>query len=287
MSHVGLQAAEPGSGTFVMTEDDFLRAGRFLRQFAGVKLDASKKTLVYARLTKRLRAVGLRSFSDYFDHIESDEGGKERVYAISQLTTHVTKFFREEHHFATLASAVVPSLLEAARKGERVRIWSAGCSSGEEPYSIGMTILEADPRAADYDLRILATDIDPLTVAVGREGLYADSLLADIPRDRRQKFFERQTGEVSAVCGQLRRLVAFKTLNLLQADDWPMRFPMDVVFCRNTVIYFDQPAQERVWARMSSRIKSGGYLFIGHSERVSENFKSTFALKGTTTYVRQ
>lgn len=279
--------SELAGSAFLMTEEDFQRAGSFLRQHAGVKLDSSKKTLVYARLTKRLRALRLRNFSEYFDLLDSAEGADERIFAISQLTTHVTKFFREDHHFNTLSSDVLPGLLERAKRGERVRIWSAGCSSGEEPYSVGICSLEVDPKAADYDFRILATDIDPLTVDIGRHGVYPEASLADISRERRQRFFARTDKSDLSVSNDLKRLVAFKSLNLLQANDWPMKFQMDAVFCRNTVIYFDQPAQDLVWDRMSRLIRPGGYLFVGHSERVSERHKHAFSLIGTTTYVRQ
>lgn len=280
-------SAAPATAEFQMTEGDFGRAYEILLRLSGVKLDPSKRTLVYARLTKRLRALGMRRFSEYFDFVESDGGEREQVHLVSLLTTHVTKFFREPHHFDFLKQTIVPALMEAARKGGRVRLWSAGCSTGEEPYTIAMSLLEAEPRVADHDIKILATDIDPLSIKTAEQGAYRNDQLGDISADRKRRFFVPGANGTSVVSPDVRALVTFRPLNLIQQSAWPMKYPMDVIFCRNTVIYFDSPAQELVWSRMAQSIRKGGWLMIGHSERVSETRKSDFSLCGITTYQRQ
>lgn len=283
----GENSAASAAAEFQMTESDFGRAYEILRRLAGVKLDPTKQTLVYARLTKRLRALNMRRFSEYFDFVESEAGEREQIHLVSLLTTHVTKFFREPHHFEFLKNTAVPALMETARKRGRVRLWSAGCSTGEEPYTIAMSLLEVEPRIAEYDVKILATDIDPISVKTGQQGLYRTDQLGDISPERRRRFFAPGNGGTSQISDEVRSLVTFRPLNLIQQSGWPMKHPMDVVFCRNTVIYFDSPAQEIVWSRMAQTIRKGGWLMIGHSERVSETRKADFTLCGITTYQRQ
>ena len=201
------------------------------------------------------------------------------------LTTNVTRFYREPHHFDHLRDEVMPALAERARAGGRVRLWSAACSNGQEPYSMAMTVLSVLPEAADLDVRILATDIDPNMVADGAAGVYSEEALEAAPAMLRHRYFDKAAGRGSdrlSANAALRRLVTFKELNLI--GDWPMRGRFDVIFCRNVVIYFDDATQERVWGRFTPLMTPGGVLYIGHSERVSGPATARLETVGLTTY---
>ena len=269
-------------GEFLFTEEDFRRISAMLHADAGIAIPETKATLVYSRLAKRLRALGLRSFRDYCSLLAENKGGTERQTMMAALTTNVTRFFREPHHFDHLA-AYLPPLLDAAKKGGRVRIWSAGCSNGQEPYSIALTILALMPDAADHDVRVLATDIDPNMVAEGRAGVYRQDAVAPIPDNVRKRFMSSSDGGRSwSVSDSMRALVSFRELNLIA--DWPMKGQFDAIFCRNTVIYFEEDTQSRVWSRFEPLLKPGGRLYIGHSERLTGPAVSRFANDGLTTY---
>lgn len=272
-------------GEFVFTAEDFRHIAHTLHAHAGIALSEGKAALVYSRLAKRLRVLGLRSFRDYCALIDGAEGVDERQAMMAALTTNVTRFYREPHHFDHLRDRVMPELAAKARAGGRVRLWSAACSNGQEPYSMAMTVLDVLPEAADLDVRILATDIDPNMVAEGAAGVYPDDLLAPVPAASRRHFepVSGAPGRFSADAA-LRRLVAFKELNLI--GDWPMRGRFDVIFCRNVVIYFDDATQERVWGRFTPILNPGGVLYIGHSERVTGPAAQLLQPAGLTTYVR-
>nr|WP_255616820.1 protein-glutamate O-methyltransferase [Aurantimonas sp. VKM B-3413] len=277
-----------------MTEADFTTIAKLLYEDAGIFLAESKATFVYSRLSKRLRSLGLQSFRDYCSYVADSNGASERIAMLAALTTNVTHFFREQHHFDHLRTDLLPPLLAAAKKGGRVRIWSAGCSIGHEPYSIAMTILSMMPDAADYDVRILASDIDPNVVATGRAGVYPSNLLESVPTEFRRKFFRptyeegearsaRGTAEMKfEVVDAMRDLVAFRELNLV--GDWPMRGMFDAIFCRNVTIYFDQPTRERVWKRFGERILPEGFLYVGHSERVTGPALEGLRFEANTMY---
>lgn len=269
-------------GEFLFTEEDFRRISAMLHADAGIAIPETKATLVYSRLAKRLRALGLRSFRDYCSLLAENAGGDERQMMMAALTTNVTRFFREPHHFDHLANYLQPLLAEAKRGG-RVRIWSAGCSNGQEPYSIALTILALLPDAADYDVRVLASDIDPNMVAEGRAGYYRQDVVAPIPESVRKRFLSTNDGgRTWGVSDAMRALVAFRELNLI--GDWPMKGPFDAIFCRNTVIYFEEDTQSRVWSRFEPMLKPGGRLYIGHSERLTGPAVSKFVNDGLTTY---
>jgi len=272
-------------GEFVFTAEDFRHIAQTLHAHAGIALSEGKAALVYSRLAKRLRVLGLRSFRDYCALIDGVEGVDERQAMMAALTTNVTRFYREPHHFDHLRDKVMPELAAKARAGGRVRLWSAACSNGQEPYSMAMTVLDVLPEAAELDVRILATDIDPNMVAEGAAGVYSDDLLAPVPAASRKHFtpVAGAPGWFSADA-TLRRLVAFKELNLI--GDWPMRGRFDVIFCRNVVIYFDDATQERVWGRFTPILNPGGVLYIGHSERVTGPAAQQLQPAGLTTYVK-
>lgn len=273
-------------GEFVFTADDFRHIAQTLHAHAGIALSEGKAALVYSRLAKRLRLLGLRSFRDYCALIDGAEGVDERQAMMAALTTNVTRFYREPHHFDHLRDRVMPELAARARAGGRVRLWSAACSNGQEPYSMAMAVLDVLPEAAELDVRILATDIDPNMVAEGAAGVYSEDLLAPVPAASRKHFtpVAGAPGRFSADAA-LRRLVTFKELNLI--GDWPMRGRFDVIFCRNVVIYFDDATQERVWSRFAPIMTPGGVLYIGHSERVTGPAAKLLQPAGLTTYVKE
>ena len=277
----GGAAAGLVEGEFLFTEDDFKKIANILHSHAGIALAEGKAALVYSRLAKRLRTLGLRSFREYCSLVEGQQGVDERQAMMAALTTNVTRYFREPHHFDHLREVVMPKLAETARRGGRVRLWSAACSNGQEPYSMAITVLTALPEAASLDVKILATDIDPNMIAEGKAGVSREDAVAPVPLDLRRKWFKK-AGSGWEVADELRELVAFRELNLI--GDWPMKGKFDVIFCRNVVIYFDEPTQERIWSRFAPALVPGGTLYIGHSERVSGPAASQFETTGLTTY---
>jgi len=273
------------SAEFVMTDADFRQIAEMLHADAGIHVPHGKAALVYSRLAKRLRALGLRSFRDYCELVGSQAGVSERQQMLAALTTNVTRFFREPHHFEHLRKQVLPPLMETARRGGRVRFWSAACSNGAEPYSIALTVLSVLPDAANYDIKILATDIDPNMVADGTAGVYGDTLMQPVPADQRLRWFTPSRGDGGKVwtAGDvLRSLVAFRELNLI--GNWPMRGKFDAIFCRNVVIYFEEATQTRLWSRFAPQLMPGGRLYIGHSERILGPATAAFESEGITTY---
>jgi chemotaxis protein methyltransferase CheR len=268
-------------GEFLLTEKDFRQIAAMLHGDAGIALPESKATLVYSRLAKRLRALGLTSFRDYCELVAGERGLDERQKMLAALTTNVTRFYREPHHFEHLKTKVLPPLLDHARKGGRVRLWSAACSTGQEPYSAAMTLLELAPEAGRYDIRILATDIDPNVVAEGRRGEYTDDTVAPVPQELRRRWMDR-TGDGWRMGEAARGLVTFLELNLI--GEWPMRGRFDAIFCRNVVIYFEDDTQSRIWSRLTAQLAPAGHLYIGHSERVIGPAADALRLVGTTTY---
>ncbi|WP_292227472.1 protein-glutamate O-methyltransferase [Brevundimonas sp.] len=269
-------------GEFVFTAEDFSQIAQMLHAHAGIALSEGKAALVYSRLAKRLRVLGLRSFRDYCALIEGVDGVDERQKMTAALTTNVTRFYREPHHFDDLRDRVMPALAERARAGGRVRLWSAACSNGQEPYSMALTVLSVLPEAADLDVRILATDIDPNMVAQGADGAYSEEALEPAPAALWRRYFDRAEGGRWRAGTQLKRLVAFRELNLI--GNWPMKGRFDVIFCRNVVIYFDDRTQERVWTRFTPVMTPGATLYIGHSERVTGPAASQLQTSGLTTY---
>ena len=272
------------NGEFAFTWNDFRQIAAFVHAEAGIVLSDTKANLVYSRLAKRLRAIGLESFRDYCALVESGDGADERQLLIAAMTTNVTRFFREQHHFDHLTAKVLPPLAAAARKGGRVRIWSSACSSGEEPYSIALALLGVMPDAGQFDILILASDIDPNMLSRGEEAAYPLARLADIPANMRAKWIEKHPSESDTqfrFAEPVRNLVRFRTVNLLKT--WPARGRFDVIFCRNVMIYFDQATQDVIWSRFASAMTPRGHLYIGHSERIDTETQP-FTLVSQTTY---
>lgn len=262
---------------FEFTARDFERVRALIHKRAGIALAESKHEMVYSRLARRLRATGIRSFGAYLDSLESRPDNEEWEAFTNALTTNLTSFFREEHHF--------PILAEHLRKArEPINIWCCASSTGEEPYSIAMTLCEAlgtmTPQA-----HIIATDIDTNVLNTASNGIYALDRLDKMAPERARRFFLRGKGQQAGlvkVRPELRQLVTFKQLNLL-ADDWPVSGPFDAIFCRNVMIYFDKPTQAKILSRFAPMMKPDALLFAGHSENflyVSDAFK----LRGKTVY---
>ena len=273
------------SGEYPLTRRDLSEIAAMIYADAGIYLNETKASLVYSRLSKHIRALGLKGFREYCALVSSPAGAAARKEMLSHLTTNFTRFFRENHHFDHLRTEVLPDLLARARNGGRVRIWSAACSDGQEPYSIALTVLSLMPNVADYDFRILATDIDPKILAIARAGAYDATALETVNPAMRKQFFReteiagRQKWQVE---DRVKRLITFNELNLMA--QWPFKGPFDVIFCRNVVIYFDEPTQMKIWSRFAGMLGDNGHLYIGHSERVSGEAKNQFDNIGITTY---
>lgn len=252
---------------------------------SGLTLIEEKTPMIQSRLRHRLRDLGLVDFPSYCALIESDQGLDERQHLISALTTNVSHFFREDHHFETLKSEL-DRCLPKLRAGGQMRIWSAGCSNGQEALSAAITLMEHLPGIADLDVRILATDIDPKVVRFAREGVYPQRLLGGVPAGLIDKYFqqvEAVTDEPHFCAHQrLRSMVRINELNLLAP--WPMKKRFEVIFCRNVVIYFDIATQETLWPKFHAALAPEGVLFLGHSERISDPARFGFICTGPTTY---
>ncbi len=241
--------------------DDFQRVRRIAYERAGLAIPEGKEGLVRSRVSKRLRERRISSFSAYLDTVEAEDGD-EMVRLIDLLTTNKTDFFREPAHFDFFLEKILPAVLAT---GKPLRIWSAGCSSGEEPYTLSMLLRESLPPR--YDARILATDICTRVVAAAKAGSYSAQQLADVSEARRKRWFTSTPDGGGTVVPELRAPISFALLNLMA--DWPMQGPFDLILCRNVMIYFDRPTITRLVDRFRQLLAPGGHLFIGHSESLT------------------
>ena len=262
-----LPAVEPAPfGTVALTDREFARLRTLVRAETGIALRESKRALVCARLGRRLRHYGYSTFEEYCDHLqERDPAGEERRRLANAITTTKTDFYREQHHFDFLRDTVLPALVRAGV--ERLRLWSAGCSTGEEAYSLAATLLDGLPRGRPWDARILACDVNGDALATAEAGIYARELVAKVPAVVLKRHFTPVPGEPSLVSvnAALRELIAFRRINLCQ-QPWPIRTKFDVIFCRNVMIYFDRATQSTLLQALVAQLVPGGYLFLGHSE---------------------
>ncbi|AXQ28218.1 chemotaxis protein CheR [Solimonas sp. K1W22B-7] len=246
---------------FAFARSDFERVRALIHGRAGISLAPAKRDMVYSRLVRRLRALHLDSFGDYLARLDDPDNPEWEAFT-NALTTNLTAFFREPHHFEILAGH-----LRLQSRGETLRLWSSASSTGEEPYSMAMAAIEAFGRD-DPPVRILATDVDTQVLAAAERGVYPIERIEKLDEERRRRFFSRGTGSMEGYCRvaePLRRLVSFRPLNLL-AERWPMRGPFHGIFCRNVMIYFDKPTQHRLLARLTPLLTPDGLLFAGHSE---------------------
>lgn len=273
---------------FPFTDRDFATLSDLIHQKTGIVLKDHKRNLMYSRLARRLRALGIRSFADYLHYLAGPRGDTELTGLINAMTTNLTKFFREPHHFTFLEEQLATLIGDKIAKGEqRLRLWSAGCSSGEEPYSIAMVLKHILDSYSDveFDAKILATDLDTAMLEHGRTGRYREEYVTSID-EKYNRFYasENHPKPVLKMSPYLRQLISFKKLNLL--DDWPVRGPFDFIFCRNVMIYFDNPTKRKMVERLTDKLAVGGHLFIGHSETILNTPNSPLKLLGRTIYQR-
>ncbi|MFT5235760.1 MAG: chemotaxis protein methyltransferase CheR [Shewanella sp.] len=260
-----------------MTKADF----EFIRTLAydstGIVLPERKKHMVYSRLSRRLRQLNLKDFTQYCSYVANTPD--ERINFINALTTNLTAFFREDHHFKYLEQIVVPEWKSGNKK--RLRIWSSACSTGEEPYSIAMT-LEKHFSSAQWDLKLLATDLDTNVLQTASVGSYSKDSITNLPAHYAEKYVQVTPDNQSIeMCANIKKMIHFKQLNLL--EKWPMNGPFDVIFCRNVLIYFDNETKQKIIAKFRKMLSPQGYLFIGHSETLM-NISQEFDLIGQTIY---
>jgi chemotaxis protein methyltransferase CheR len=260
---------------FAFSEQDFERVRQLIYKEAGISLNPTKKDMVYGRLVRRIRELKLDGFAAYVDFLQSAGGKREFELFVNALTTNLTFFFREEHHFHMLAD-----YLKTLPAGQEISIWCAASSTGEEPYSIAMTALEA--LGGRGNISILATDLDTSVLEVGRKGIYSADKITKLPAGYAARYFDKLPDGNYQAKAQLRNMITFSQLNLVH-NNWPMRKQFDALFCRNVMIYFDRDTQFAVLKKFHPLIKPHGLLFVGHSE----NFyfaSEYFALRGKTVY---
>ncbi|MDD0840084.1 methyltransferase domain-containing protein [Curvibacter sp. HBC61] len=265
---------------FVWTDADFSRVQALIYQRAGINLHDGKHAMVYSRLSRRLRETGYTSFRDYLTWLENHDGPEWQEF-VNALTTNLTAFFREQHHFEIFAT-----LLKSRPASTPWRVWCNAASTGEEPYSIVMTAFESLGNNASF--KLTASDIDSKVLASASQGVYRLENLKGLSQERLQRFFMRgkdSNAGLIRVKPELRKAIDFLSVNLIR-DDWPFKEPFDVVFCRNVMIYFDAPTQRKVLERIHRVLKPGGMLFVGHAENFSES-RDLFTLRGKTVYERR
>ena len=274
-SNLVRDAATPRHREFAFSDADFDALRKLVKDITGINLTDQKRELVYGRLARRLRVLQLRTFAEYRDLL-SEDGGEEIRELCNAITTNLTSFFRENHHFEYLRDHVLGPLQANRSASRRVRIWSSACSTGEEPYSLAMTVLEAFPDLRSWDVKILATDLDSDVLGKAQRGIYGADRMRNMSPQRLQTFFTEQRGREGPcyeVTPELKELITFKQLNLMHS--LPMKGPMDAIFCRNVVIYFDKDTQRELFARIAQLQRPGDLLFLGHSEslfKVSESY---------------
>lgn len=259
---------------FIFTDKNFATIQDIAYKASGIKLSEHKRNMVYGRLARRLRKLNLRSFDDYCAIIQQDHSAEFGEF-INALTTNLTSFFRENHHFEFVKKTICPALRAKPGLKKRLRVWSAGCSTGEEAYSIAITLVSSLDMSR-FDAKILATDLDSNVIAKAKNGIYPIERIESLPIEVQKKYFSRsKDGNVIQVRSRYAELITFKVLNLLHP--WPMKGPFDFIFCRNVVIYFDKDTQQILFDRIANLLVDGGYLFIGHSEnlhKVTNRFRS-------------
>lgn len=274
--------SEPGNTDF--SDAEFRRVASYAQREFGLVLQENKKQVVQSRITRLLQEFRCTDIASFCSRLESGDFQAEREAFVTALTTNVTSFFREAHHFDIFAENLLKPSLSGLRSGQRLRVWSAGCSAGQEPGSVAMRILDLLPDAAKLNIRILATDIDPAILAKARAAIYPEEEARSIPPAFRKSFITTSAAGHFSPDPCVTGLIRFAELNLV--GDWPMRGPFDAIFCRNVAIYFDKPTQARLWSRFAALLRPGGLLFIGHSERVSGPAMNQLVSAGITTYRR-
>jgi chemotaxis protein methyltransferase CheR len=271
-----------------LSEKDFTRVSDMIYKHCGINLHSGKKELVRARLAKRLRLLKMTSFPEYIDFAFNDPTGDEFTALVDSLSTNLTSFFRENQHFEYLKKNFLPGVIaDKEKSGDRIiRAWSAGCSSGEEPYSIAITLLEAIKMNRGLGVKILATDISTQILAKAKAGVYDPERVAPVPPELKNRYLTSEkvdNRKVYKASKTLKDVIFFGHLNLM--DEWPIKVPLDFIFCRNVMIYFDKPTQERLVNRYWQNLNPGGLLFTGHSESLT-GINHKFRYVQPTIYVK-
>ncbi len=268
---------------YEFTQRDFNFLRRLSNERTGIVVSDDKFNMFYSRLARRVRALGLKDFAAYCDYLQDPAHDGEMVELVNAVTTNLTSFFRENHHFEFLANTAIPEAVQRNRNSRSLRIWSAGCSTGEEPYSLAMTLAEQDAQLRNWDAQIFASDIDSNVLAQAQAGVYAQSRVDGLSKQRLKRFFLKGRGDQNGkvrVKDELKSKIRFGQVNLMQ----PLKVEQqDLIFCRNVIIYFDKDTKKKLMDRYADVLVDGGYLFIGHSEslyQVTERFK----LVGNTVY---
>jgi len=266
---------------FLYTRADFDFLRKMSNEHSGILVPDDKFDMFYSRLSKRLRMHGLNDFKEYCLYLKNNPE-TEFTEFINAVTTNLTSFFREKHHFEYLKNTVIPAILKKNAAKKTIRVWSAGCSTGEEPYSIAMTLLENVP--SNWEIKILATDLDTNVLQTAADGIYSNDRVVELPAETLTRWFKKGRGAHAVkvkMNAELREIIRFKQLNLMK--EWPMKSYFDFIFCRNVLIYFDRDTKERLAQRYSSFLSTGSHLFIGHSESLN-NLDTGFELIGNTIY---
>lgn len=271
-----------------ITTEEFQKIADLIYKHAGIKLKDTKRQLVRSRLKKRLRKLEINNFSDYYQRVQSDQTGEELSYLLQAISTNVTSFFREEKHFDYMREVIIPELLEKYNTtSERtyLHFWSAACSTGQEPYTMAITLLENIPNPENYRIRILGTDISREALQSAKRGVYRMKDVEDVPQMIRDRYFNTVTvnGERKVqVTEEVREMVTYGYLNL-NGNDFPFSKKFDLIFCRNVTIYFDNPVVQKLINKFERHMKSDGYLFMGHSESLA-GIDHNLSFKKATIY---
>jgi chemotaxis protein methyltransferase CheR len=269
---------------FEYTWDNFNFLRKLSNDYSGIQVPDDKFDMFYSRLVKRLRALKLPDFDAYCGYLSSCADGEFTEF-INAVTTNLTSFFRENHHFEFLKETTIPALLKSNATTKTITLWSAGCSTGEEPYSLAMTLLENVP--IGWTIKLLATDLDTNVLKTSAQGIYSTERLNGIPDKQLQRWFKNGKGaneNKAKVKPELQQIIRFRQLNLMQ--EWPMKGRFDFIFCRNVLIYFDRDTKAKLAKRYADLLRQGGYLFIGHSESLHQ-LSTDFELVGNTIYKKR
>lgn len=267
---------------FPFSDKDFNFISKLVAERTGIVLSDIKKDMVYSRIVRRIRKLNVNTFDEYCALLKTGDE-HEMVEFTNAITTNLTSFFREPHHFEFLTDTLLPEL-KANKRDRKIRVWSAGCSSGEEPYSIAMTMRDYFPSSSDWDIRILATDLDSHMVDRAAKGIYKEDRVTGMDKKHLRKWVRKGKGNMQGnvkICNEIQDMVAFKQLNLMH--DWPIKGPFDFMFCRNVVIYFNKETQKELFDRYADLLAPNAGLFIGHSESL-HNVTNRFSSLGRTIY---
>lgn len=261
--------AEQAERGFEFNDQHFYELKELIYQEAGIALSEAKRQMMYSRLARRLRALKMQTFDEYCRLLKA-EPEKEMTEFVNAITTNLTYFYRENHHFEFLENKLIPFWKKQRSQSKKIRIWSAGCSSGEEPYSLAIVLKEQFTDSSGWDIKILATDLDTAILDRAKKGVYLEDALEKVPQNRQKKWFKRGSGANQGkvmVSSKLKDMIAFKQLNLF--GSWPMKGKFDLIICRNVLIYFDKESQGQIIRNFNQLLPNDGWLFVGHSENIT------------------